>query len=321
MPTVLDSVRAASPVSEHHLIKASDFGVIAPGGNGTTTDGGWGNGNLAYNAGGGSLGSSTANCKITYVTAQGESTASSNATVSIAAGSGAFTITFPVLPASTSGSPEVNAAPILGFRVYSASSSTTLLNATTDFDATTQGLLKTIVTTNGSITNVIPAGTATAQVKVYGTGAGVPVVNLTGIQQPMPVISANSSADVFWLVKRTFRVQKIVEWIRPNSSADPAGFAPAVMDCVGPLWPASTSVSAGAFILVNNVVFMCTVAGTTSSTIPAGLTTRPAKLTTVTDNGATWTSQGEVDIVRARFSNTTGSAGQPISQEYDLFQQ
>lgn len=318
--TVLDYTRTASPVSAGHLIKASDWAVLQPGGNGTVTDGGWSTSNLAYNAAGGSLGSGTAHCKITYVTAQGETTPSSDVTVSISSGSGAFTITFPVLPSATSGSPEINAAPILGWRVYSASSTTTLLNATTDFDSTTQGILKTIVTTQGSIANVIPITATTAQVQVYGTGAGVPVVNRSGIQQPLPSITANSSTDVFLVVNRQFKTQKEVNWIRPNSSADAAGVAPALMDCVAPLWAASTAYSAGSFITVGQIVFWATTGGTSASSIPAGLGTTRTKGSTVTDNTVTWTCLGEGSLVRSRFVNMTGSAAQPIAQEYDLFQ-
>jgi hypothetical protein len=67
-------------------------------------------------------------------------------------------------------------------------------------------------------------------------------------------------------------------------------------------------------------VFVCQVAGTSASSIPAGLTTRPARFTTVTDGSVTWLSMGEAALVRARFSNTTASAGQPTAQEYDLYQ-
>lgn len=315
MPTVLDSIRTASPSSEGHLIKASDWGVLPPGTIGTAFTAG---GNLTASTTGGSLPTSTGAFKITFVTANGETAASAEATVSVtgATGSVAVSITNQTLNTGT----QANAAPIIGWNIYSGNGAgNELLNNAV---ASLTVALSSVTFPSGVTQTYIPIATTSATVKLYGTGQAPPPANLSGIQQPLPNIGANNSADTFLVVKRTFQVQKIVSWARPNSSADAAGLAPALMDCVGPLWASNTSFSAGAFILVNRVVFMATVGGTsTNGAIPTGLTTRPAKYTTVTDNGVTWLSLGEAALVRARWNNTTGSAGAPLAQEYDLVQE
>lgn len=314
MPTVLDNIRTASPVSEGHLIKASDWGVLAPGGTGTA----FSSSKLTNNGSGGSLANSTGAFQITFVTANGETAASVEATVSVTGG-GSGSVTVSISGLTGNGGTQANAATILGWNVYSGSGSGNEQRNVTSAGLNNQAL-STVVLPNGTSLTYIPIATTSVQVNVYGTGAVPPTANLSGIQQPLPQIAANSSADVFLTVKRTFQVQKEVNWIRPASSADAAGLAPALMDCVAPLWASGTSFSAGAFILVNRTVFIATVGGTSAGSIPAGLTTRPAKYTTVTDNGVTWMSLGEASIVRARFVNMTGSAGAPIAQEYDLFQ-
>lgn len=315
MPTVLDYIRTASPSSEGHLIKASDWGVLPPGTIGTAFTAG---GNLTNVGSGGSLATSTGAFKITFMTANGETAASAEATVSVTGGpSGSVTVSITNQTLNTS--TQLNAAPIIGWNIYSGNGSgNELLN---NVQASLSATLSSQVLPNGTTVTFIPIATTSATVKIYGTGQAPPTLNLSGIQQPLPNISANSSADIFLVVKRTFQVQKMVSWIRPNSSADAAGIAPALMDCVGPLWASGTSFSAGAVILVNRVVFIAQVGGTSAGSIPAGLTTRPAKYTTVVDNSVTWLSLGEAAIVRSRFVNMTGSAGQPLAQEYDLVQE
>jgi len=300
-----------------HPVKATDFGVLAPGANSTVLDGGFGNGNLAYNAGAGSLAMSTANCKITYITAQGESAASANATVSIAAGTGAFTFTLPTLPSATTGSPEAIAAPIIGWRVYSASSSTTLLNVAAN--STTQ-VQQNFTTTQGVLLG-FPIATTAVQVLIYGAGAGAPTVNNTGIQAPLPLITANTSVDYFLLVRKDFRTQKLVEWARPNSSPDPAAIILSQADCIAPVWLASTAitnylgttVANSSFVMLNNQLFACTTAGTTASTVPTFNFTQGG---TTTDGTAVWTCLGYRGLLRLRMSNTSATTGTPVAQDY-----
>jgi len=281
MPNVKSTfARVAGPISCFFAIAPTDFGQSAPTG--------FVNGNLAYNAGAGSLAMGTAFVKVTWVTALGETVASSEASVSVAAGSGAVTVTQPTVP--TTGQA------VTGWNVYSAGTTNTEL-----------------------LTNVtpVPIGTTTYQITAYGAGGAPPALNTSGLQVPMPSVAANNHADVSWAVPSTFSVFKDVQFMRPNASADPTGISEVSMDCIAPLWAASTAFAAGAFIVINSVLFMCTTAGTTGSTVP---TFKNVKGATTTDGSAVWTSQGPKKVLRVRFINASGSAAIPVNQEYDIFQ-
>src|SRR5262249_6921517 len=149
--------------------------------------------------------------------------------------SGSVTVSISTLTANTG--TQALAAPIIGWMIYSGSGSGNELRNNAGLNVT----LSTIQLPNGQTISYIPIATTSATVQVYGAGAAPPTVNLSGVQQPLPQIAANSSADVFIFVRRTFQVQKEVNWMRPASSADAAGLAPALMDCVGPLWTSGTS--------------------------------------------------------------------------------
>jgi hypothetical protein len=315
MSTVRNSNQTASPVSGGHIILSTDWGVLPPGATGTAFSAG---ANLAASSSGGSLPTSTGAFKITTVTANGESTPSVEATVSVTGASGSVTVSLASVGSLNTGA-QALAAPIIGWNIYSGNGAGNELQNIAA--ASLSVALSTQTLPNGTQMTFIPIGTTSAVVKLYGTGAAPPKHNSSGIQLPLPNIGANNSADLFLVVRRDFRPQKEVNWIRPNSSADAGGLLVSLMDCVAPGWPQSTAVTADTnFIIVNCTVFVCVVGGTTAGSIPAGLTTRPAKGTTVVDNGATWLSLGEAALVRTRFSNTTASAGQPIAQEYDVFQ-
>lgn len=318
------SARVASPPSAFYEVLSTDFGLAAPGANGTTLDGGWSTSNLAYNAAGGNLGGGTAHCKITYVTAQGESKPSSDATVSISAGSGAFTVTFPVIPSATSGSPEATAAPVLGFRIYSNSSTSTLLNRTTDFDATTQAALISVACSSGTLTNVIPVSKTTAQVQTYGAGAAVPVIDQSGIQLALPVIGANTTVDYYLRVPNSgglWEIQKSVEFMRPQGATESAGITTANMDCLAPVYPGvSTAVSLDAYMVLNGYLFRCTASGTTAATFIGYSGFNTAKFGTTTDGTVTWTCYGKSVLIRIHFSNSSGSSASPVAQEYDFWE-
>jgi hypothetical protein len=316
MPTVRDNNQTASPVSGGHIIQSSDWGVLPPGTTGTAFSAG---ANLTNVGSGGSLANGNTFFKITWVTANGESQPSVEASVTVTGGpSGSVTVALASVGSKNTGT-QALAAPIIGWNIYSSTTTgTELLNK----DANSLSVaLSTQVLPNGTSMTFIPIATTSAAVKIVGNGAAPPTHNSSGIQLPLPNIGANNSADLFLVARRDFRPQKEVNWIRPNSSADAGGLLVSLMDCVAPIWPQSTAVTADTnYIVINSTVFVCVISGTTASSIPAGLTTRPAKFTTVVDNTATWMSLGEAALVRARFSNTTGSAGQPIAQEYDLFQ-
>lgn len=314
MPTNVNSNRnnpkVSSPVGFFFPITAGQWGVLAPGTN--NGEGSWGNGNLAYNAGAGSLAMSTAAVKISYITAQGESLPSAEATVSVSASTGAVTVTQPTVPPANA----------IGWRVYSGSGSTNeLLNVAAN--STTQAQ-QNFSTTAGTIAG-FPIATTAVQILIYGAGAAAPAINQSGAQPALPSVTANSTVDIFLIVGRNFRTNRETKWIRPSAAADPAGISLTQMDCVAPIWAASTAITVyngasaalSSFLVLNGVLFACTTAGTTASTVPAF---NFAIGGTTTDGTAVWTCLGYRALVRMRWSNSSATAAQPVAQEYDLVQ-
>lgn len=315
MPTIPSNIRTASPSSAGYLVRSTDFGVLSPGTTGTAFSAG---ANLAASTTGGSLPTSTGAFKVSFVTANGETTPSVEATVAVTGATGSVTVSLASL-AINAGS-QLNAAPIIGWNVYSGNGAGNELlnNAAPSLSAA----LSSQQLPNGNTLTFIPIATTSTVVKLYGTGPAAPTHNSSGVQSPLPNVTASNSVDQFLAVRRDFRTDKIVSWGRPRSSADAGGLLISLMDCVGPNWAASTAMVADTnYIVVNSVAFVCVVSGTTAASIPTGLTTRPAKGTLVVDSGVTWLSLGEAALVRLRWSNTTASAGQPIAQEYDLVQE
>jgi hypothetical protein len=298
----LSSSRNANPPGAYYEVMQTDFGQLggaAP--------------SLAYNAGAGSLASGTARCAISWITAQGESQVSTEATVSISANSGAFTITQPTVP--------TNGAPVIGWRVYSSSggAGTPLLN--TASSSTTQAQ-SNIVTTQGTLL-CFPIATTSVQVLIYGTGQGEPTYDQSGIQSPLPSVAANTSVDYYFRVPNSgslWRTQKDPAYARPLGIPDPAGISMGNVDILMPLYPGtSASVSAGTYMVMNGYLYLCTVAGTTASTFIGGSAFNQTKGATTTDGTVTWTSYGKTALVRARISNSSGSGAIPAAQEYDFF--
>lgn len=316
MPTIASNIRTASPASGGYVVKSTDFGVLPPGATGTAFSAG---ANLTASSSGGSLATTTGAFKITWITANGESLPSVEATVSVTGATGSVTVALGSVGSQNTGT-QLNAAAIIGWKIYSGSGTGNEL--ANEAAASLSVALSTLVLPNGNTLTYIPIATTSAVVKVYGAGVAPPTHNSSGVQSPLPNIGANNSSDQFLVVSRNFRPEKQVGWARPRSSADAGGLLISLMDCVAPLWASGTSMTADtSYIIVNSTVFVCTVSGTSAGSIPAGLTTRPAKGTLVTDNGATWMSLGEAALVRLRWSNTTGSAGQALAQEYDLVQE
>jgi len=272
---------------------------------------------LAYNAGAGSLAMSTARCAITWITAQGESLASAEATVSIAAGSGAFTVTKPTTP--------VNGAAVIGWRVYSSSGGAGSALLQVAANSTTQ-VQQNFVTTQGTLLG-FPVATTAVQVLIYGAGQAEPTLDQSGIQVALPSIGANTTVDYFVVVPnngRVWSVQDQVSYMRPQGVAETPAITIGNVDIVAPLWQASTSfgfaAAAGAYIVVNSVGYVATVTGTTSSTIPAAFSAiaSSVKGTLIVDNGQTWKSLGPAIFIRMHINNSSGSAAIPAAQEYDF---
>jgi len=79
----------------------------------------------------------------------------------------------------------------------------------------------------------------------YETGAFylVKSTDFNGTIQPaLPSVGANSSADLIVTVSRKFRPGAVVNYNRPQGTADPTGISIAAVDCIA---PASGSMAAG----------------------------------------------------------------------------
>ena len=300
----LSSSRGAPECSAYYEVLQSDFGALggaAPA--------------LAYNAGAGSLAMSTARCAITWITAQGESQISAEATVSIAAGSGAFTITQPTVP--------TNGAPVIGWRVYSSSggAGSELLNVA---PASTTQVQQSFQTTQGILSG-FPIATAAVQVLIYGAGQAIPSYDQSGIQSPLPSVAANGTVDYYVRIPNAgglWKPQKQVNYMRPQYATESAGITVGNVDCAPLLYPGpNVAVSLGTYMVMANTLYLCTAAGTTGNPFIGGAAFNQAKGSTTTDGTVTWTSYGKSTLIRVHFSNSSGSAAIPVAQEYDFFEQ
>jgi hypothetical protein len=299
----LSSARTAGPVSSYYEVIQTDFGVlggVAP--------------SLAYNAGSGSLGASTARCAITWITAQGESQISAEATVSISAGSGAFTITQPTVPS--------NGSPVLGWRVYSSSGAagSELLNVSA---LSTTQVQQNFTTTEGVLAG-FPVATTAVQVLIYGAGQAIPAYDQSGIQSPLPSVAANSTVDYFVRVPNAgglWKPQKAIDFMRPQYATESAGIQIGNVDCSPLLYPGvNTAASLGTYMVMAGTLYLCIAAGTTAAAFIGGSAFNQTKGQTTTDGTVTWLSYGKATLIRVHISNSTGSAATPVAQEYDFFQ-
>lgn len=307
--------KLAQPVSAYYPVARQDWGVLAPGTTGTAFSAG---ANLTNVGSGGSLATSTGAFKITWVTAIGESLPSVEATVSVTGGpSGSVTVALASVGSTNTGA-QLNAQPIIGWRIYSGNGSGNEL--ANEAAASLSVTLSTLITQRGATLSYIPIATTSATVKVYGAGAAPPVVNTSGIQFALPAITTNATSDLFIKVPVPFNVNKPVVYTRPNAVADASGISLQAVDCLAPLWAASTAFSAGDFIVVGNILFQCTTAGTTSAANAVPNFVGSAQYGTVTDNTATWTNLGRWHLLRLRFANLSGSTAQPTANEFDFSQ-
>lgn len=299
------SARVSNAVGAYLEVLQADFGVLggaAPA--------------LTPSASGGSLATSTARIAITWITAQGESFPSIEATTAVTGPTGSVSIAQPTPPS------VVNGNTVIGWRVYSSSggAGSALLNTT--------GTVQTQVpfTTTEGVLYGFPIATTTVVLQLYGTGAAEPAVDLSGAQPALPLIPANSTIDFNFRAANSgsqWKVQKSVHYMRPEGIADPAGITVGPMDCISPVYPGtSATVVAGqtSYFVMNSTLFIATVSGTTAATFIGGAAFRVPKYSTVVDGSVTWLSLGKAALVRARFSNVSATAAAPSSQEYDIWE-
>lgn len=315
------SFRGALNPSAFYQVGGSDFGQPAPG-----------TPSLAYNSGAGSLAMSTAHVKITWITTEGESLPSAEATAAISASSGAFTITQPTVPSGAG-----QGATVVGWRVYSsAAASSEELNSSAL--STTQAQSTFVINKRGGGTSTLtgfPIATTAVQVLIYGTGATVPTIDGSGIQTAFPSVPPNTTADYDFIVPNSgsqWKTYKPVNFQRPNGEPETAGISlSANLDCISPLYPGATpgattytqvTVANGVYMVMNGYLFQATQAGSqsTATTFIGWAAFNTTIGGTTTDGSVTWTCLGKAVLVRAHFANSTASAAYPQQQQYDLFE-
>ena len=150
-----------------------------------------------------------------------------------------------------------------------------------------------------------------------------------GIQNPLPLIPAESTADYIFVIPNTgsqWKVQKSVDYERPSGLVEPAGIAIDNVDCIAPVYPGtSTAVAAtfnaSAYMVLNGYAYQATTGGTTASTFIGTAAFKTAKGATTTDGTVVWTSLGKAVFIRARFANFSTSPATPVAQEYDFWEQ
>jgi hypothetical protein len=315
--------RQAQPGSAYYPVARQDWGLLAPGTTGTAFSAG---ANLAASASGGSLPTSTGAFKVTWVTNNGESLPSVEATVSVTGATGSVTVSLATMNQNNgSGSgvtSQTNAAAIIGWNVYSGNGSGNELRNATSAGLTGQAL-STLTLPSGATLTYIPIAVTSVIVQLYGAGAAPPVFNGSGVQQSLPNLAGSGTTDIQIKVPVPFNIARPLLWARPNAVADAGGISLDAVDVVAPLWPQSTVISAaqvaaGFFIVIGNQLFQAIVAGTTAASVPNFAAS--AKFGTVTDNTVTWLNVGRWHLITMRWSNASATPGQPVANEFDFWQ-
>lgn len=313
------SYRGSNAPGAFYQVLTSDFGANAPAAPSLTLRGATG-----------TLASSTAFVKITWITAEGISLPSAQAAISVSAANDGLTVTIPAVP--------TNGATVIGWQVYSQASAGVLLDSAA---TSTVPAPQNIATTQGVVIG-FPIATTSIFLNSYGTGAAVPNIDLSGIQPALPSVpaagaatAAGGSADYYFVVPNSsslWKNYKNVDVARPDSTVETVGItANYPFDCQSPLYPGATpgssaftqvSVAPGTYMVLNGLLFVASQSG--SQNIAAAFigaaAFNVAKGTTVTDGSVTWYCLGKATLVHARFENAGNAAAIPVAQEYDLFQ-
>src|SRR5258708_6418460 len=311
------SFRGSIAPGAFYQILTSDFGEPIPGAPSLTLRGATG-----------TLASSTANVQLTWITAEGVSLPSTNTTILISAANDGLSIVQPTVP--TTGSP------VIGWQIYSqGSTGSPLLDSAA---TSTVPAPVTIQTTQGAIVGFAVA-TTSVFLNSYGTGAGVPVIDRSGIQQAIPAVSgdqgsAGGTLDYNFIVPNSgsqWKTYKSVSYMKPSGVAETPGISMvANLDCLAPLYPGATpgastytqiAVTPNTYMVMNGNLFVSTLAtNSTAATFIGGAAFNVAKGTTVADGSVTWLCLGKAVVVRAHFINNGTNAQIPVQQETDLFE-
>jgi hypothetical protein len=226
--------------------------------------------------------------------------------------------------------------------------SVTLTNgATADNVFWLVGSSLTTVATSNMVGNILAitsvtlgGGTLVGRALAVGSGNGAVTIStatnvtsssgafVAGIQNPLPLVPAGSTADFVAIVANTgsqWKVQKSVKFARPNGTTETAGIVIDGIDCIAPVYPGTATVVAASFnptsyIVLNGYLFGATTGGTTAATFIGFSKFNTVKGATTTDGTVVWTSFGKAAIVRIRFANVSIAAATPVAQEYDLWE-
>lgn len=303
------SARVSSHPGAFIEIPASDFGVAG----GTL-------GALSVSTSG-SLATTTGRVAITWITTQGESGPSTEQTVAVTGPTGNIVVTKPTTP--------TGGATVVGWRIYSSSggAGTPLLNVAA---LSTLQVQQNFITAQGTLAG-FPLTTATVSVLIYGAGQAEPLADFSGAQAALPPVPANTTVDYFFRVSNTgsqWKVQKSVEWMRPQGLAEPGGILVGPMDPVAPLYPGTsqvvtavlvpTSSTGPTYFVMNGVLFIASQSGTTAATFIGFAAFNTNMYGVTTDGTVKWTCLGRRILVRCHFGNNTAGVLTPATQEYDL---
>lgn len=314
------SYRGSNTPGAFYQVLTSDFGATAPAAP-----------TLTLRSATGTLTTSTAFVKITWITAEGVSLPSPQAVISISAANDGLTVAIPTIP--------TNGATVIGWQVYSQASAGVLLDSAS---TSTVPAPSTISTTTGNAIG-FPIATTSIFLNSYGTGAAPQTtVDFSGIQPALPSVPAyntgaapGGSADYYFIVPNAgslWKNYKSVGVMRPDSVVETSGISASYpFDCQSPLYPCATpgsttytqqSVAPGTYMVMNGSLFVATQAGSqsTAATFIGAAAFQVSKGTTVTDGSVTWYCYGKATLVHVRFENATSSAAVPVAQEYDLFE-
>lgn len=201
----------------------------------------------------------------------------------------------------------------------------------------TSNMVGTILATT-SIT--LGGGTLVGRALAVGSGNGAvtiaaatvvtaePAGSVTNIQNPLPLVPANGTADFVAIVANTgsqWKTQKTVHFARPNGTTETAGIVIDGIDCIAPVYPGTaTPVFSGlgvaSYMVLNGYLFQASVSGTTAATFIGFSNFNTAKGALTVDGTVTWLSHGKATIVRIRFGNASIVPATPVAQEYDLWE-